>query len=653
MKTRVLAATVLITSMLVEGPAWAAFDGPGLPKMTFTSSELFKPIHIIPPATIAGTARGIGLTTMHKGWLATIPAADSGKAGGGFAFYDMSNPRSPRMISSRSVPSLREQHGFARSAPGSYPGDYVVLQAGTGIEFWDWTDVRNPSLLRAMTLPGCAFSDYTVGAWWLAWQAPFVYVAGSGNGIWIVDATDPRNPTLVKQMPISQLGGFRIHPIFVVGNLLVATSADFSGSSTGVLTMDISDPRNPRVLKTQKDGFPVFYSAFFNGNKLIGLGFRDHQVHVWNLSNPSSFPKIGAIGGMDRPAYATVQDGRALVGDEKNFVKIDIRSSTFSIVGRGTSGIADRSEDIATPLGNMVLMSNDHPTGSAIIPHSTGADNTGPSVTMVNPANNATNQRTTSRVGITLSDWIDLRSVSSSSFTVRPVGGSALAGKYSGEQGILNFWPNQPFVAGTTYEVVVPAGGLRDFSGNTAPSTFTSRFTIAGTPVTPPPTATPTPSPTPTPGGPTPTPGGGFSGYYRLTARHSGKAVVVAGASTANSGNVVQWTYTSAAPANDEWTFSDLGGGYYHIVNRHSGKAMNVVGASTANAGDVVQWPTTTGTNDDWQMVDLGTGYYRIVNRNSGKVLNVSGASTADGANVDQWSWANVNQQQFQVVSVP
>jgi hypothetical protein len=270
---------------------------------------------------------------------------------------------------------------------------------------------------------------------------------------------------------------------------------------------------------------------------------------------------------------------------------------------------------------------------------------------MVNPANNATNQRTTSRVGVTLSDWIDLRSVTTSTFTVRPVGGSALAGKYSGEQGILNFWPNQPFVAGTTYEVVIPAGGLRDFSGNTAPSTFTSRFTIAGTTVTPTP-ATATPTPTPTPGGPTPTPGT-FSGYYRLTARHSGKAVVVQSASTANGANVIQWTYTSGTTTNDEWSFSDLGGGYYHIVNRHSGKVMNVSGASTVNGGDVIQWGATSGTNDDWQMVDLGTGYYRIANRNSGKVLNVAGASTADGANVDQWSWANVNQQQFQVVSVP
>jgi hypothetical protein len=178
-----------------------------------------------------------------------------------------------------------------------------------------------------------------------------------------------------------------------------------------------------------------------------------------------------------------------------------------------------------------------------------------------------------------------------------------------------------------------------------APSGATPIPTLTPTPTPTSPAPTPTPTATPTPGA--------FSGYYRLMARHSGKAVVVEGASTANSGNVIQWTYTSGPAANDEWSFSDLGSGYYHIVNRHSGKAMNVVGASTANAADVVQWPTTTATNDDWQMVDLGNGYYRIVNRNSGKVLNVAGVSTADGGNVDQWSWANVNQQQFEIISVP
>ena len=63
-----------------------------------------------------------------------------------------------------------------------------------------------------------------------------------------------------------------------------------------------------------------------------------------------------------------------------------------------------------------------------------------------------------------------------------------------------------------------------------------------------PPTVTPTPGPTRTPT-PTPPPGGGFSGYYRILARHSGKAVVVAGASTADMP-----TCTSGTTTTTPWT---------------------------------------------------------------------------------------------------
>jgi hypothetical protein len=162
------------------------------------------------------------------------------------------------------------------------------------------------------------------------------------------------------------------------------------------------------------------------------------------------------------------------------------------------------------------------------------------------------------------------------------------------------------------------------------------------------PTVTPTPTPTPCTGC------GGFSGYYRIMARHSGKAVVVAGVSTADGANVYQWDYNDNTTDNDEWELRSIGSGFYRVINRHSGKDLTVVGASTANGGDVVQF-TYGGTtaNDEWQPIDLGNGYHRVVNRHSGKVLNVAGASTINTGNVDQWAWANVNQQQFQLISIP
>ena len=227
-------------------------------------------------------------------------------------------------------------------------------------------------------------------------------------------------------------------------------------------------------------------------------------------------------------------------------------------------------------------------------------------------------------------------------------------------------WPKpgpQGFVeqkAGSLVPTSLYEAQLCDRLENAGGSTPTPTPTPSPTPT--PTTSVPTPTPTPTTPGATPTPtatpttppGGGFSGYYRLMARHSGKAVVVAGVSTADGANVYQWDYNDNATDNDEWELRAIDAGYYRVINRHSGKDLTVQGASTANGGDVVQFTYGGATaNDEWQPVDLGNGYYRVVNRHSGKVLNVAGASTVNTGNVDQWSWANVNQQQFQIISVP
>ncbi|HEU4322071.1 MAG TPA: hypothetical protein VFS21_02880, partial [Roseiflexaceae bacterium] len=145
-RLRLLLVLALLAAgtLLVARPSQAQTVGPGLPKLTFAAADLFKPISTIRTTTASGQGRGNGLATMHKGYLALPYGRDSGASGGGFAFYNISNPRSPALVSRFDRTELREAHGFARS--NSYPGSYVVLQAGTGIEFWDWTDVRNPVL---------------------------------------------------------------------------------------------------------------------------------------------------------------------------------------------------------------------------------------------------------------------------------------------------------------------------------------------------------------------------------------------------------------------------------------------------------------------------------------------------------------------------
>ena len=97
-----------------------------------------------------------------------------------------------------------------------------------------------------------------------------------------------------------------------------------------------------------------------------------------------------------------------------------------------------------------------------------------------------------------------------------------------------------------------------------------------------------------------------------------------------------------------------IGGGYYKLLARHSGKAMVVESASTASGANVFQYSYGgSATNDEWQIVDAGGGYYELVNRNSGKVLDVQGNSTSNNANIQQTTSNGGDNQLFQIISVP
>ncbi|HEY0668674.1 MAG TPA: RICIN domain-containing protein [Sphingobacteriaceae bacterium] len=146
------------------------------------------------------------------------------------------------------------------------------------------------------------------------------------------------------------------------------------------------------------------------------------------------------------------------------------------------------------------------------------------------------------------------------------------------------------------------------------------------------------------------------NGTYRIMAKHSGKAVIVSGASTANDAQVVQWDYTSANPKNDEWVLTKIDtSGYYRITNVNSNLDLNVKGQSTSNLGPMVQWPYASDLiyNDEWSIISLGSGYYRIVSRHSGLSLNVPASSLSNGTQLIQYTYEGTANSQFQLIAVP
>lgn len=122
--------------------------------------------------------------------------------------------------------------------------------------------------------------------------------------------------------------------------------------------------------------------------------------------------------------------------------------------------------------------------------------------------------------------------------------------------------------------------------------------------------------------------------FYVIEAKHSGKALDVAGASAADGANVQQWTKNGSAA--QQWRFEAVAGGYYVIRAKCSDKALDVANASTAEGANVQQWGYGGGPNQQWSLEDAGGGYYYVRARSSGMLLDVAWGSTADGANVAQ-----------------
>lgn len=449
--------------------------GPGLPHESYAESELFQPLSVLRSEDSAGTKRGHGFATMYKGYLVTPWARDEGRTGGGFDFWDISDPTSPIKVVSRDDREIREPHAWGFWSDGAR--EYVVLQATSGIQLWDWNDPLNPTKLSSLVLPGVEASDYASGAWWTFSQGHHVYVGGSGNGLFVVDVKDPAQPVLVRQVQTSEAGSFKVGPVFAVGNLLVASSMD----GFGYATFDISEPTRPNLLWSTT-ALRETYSSLFNGNRIFGAG-EDGRLYILSVD-----PDTGAIAEVSRSevagargAYVTLQSGFALLGASDRCTKIDYRDETRPIVvGSSTSGLRSRDEDFCSALGNLAFSGDDHAVGSTLFAHGVEPDVTSPVVTMVNPPAGSANRALTTRVGITFSEDIDIASLTRESFSVRPVGGAALAGRYGAQTGIVSFSPDEPLMPNTTYEVVVPAGGVRDISGNAVADTFTASFATGG-----------------------------------------------------------------------------------------------------------------------------------------------------------------------------
>ncbi len=401
-----------------------------------------------------------------------------------FSIYDISDPTDPQQRAHTLSPNDCTPCGEAEGHQVSFAkyGDrfFTVTIQGKGIDIWDITDVRNPEHVQGIDIQGINYGDFTEAVWGVAWQGSHIYVGGTNTGVHVVDASDPENASLVGR--VANLGGVLAGPLFPVGNTLVVTTPK---SNAGIATLDISDPETPILLDSLVESTESYIGGFYRHYAFLLNPIRVYDV----LSSPTD---IETVGG-NRPGgyfeYVSFQDDMMFAGrirPEPGANKIDVSDmSNMRTVGDilGRRNLSENDDQFTVAVGNLLVLSDDQLSpvtneyaGTVIAVHDPQPDTTAPRVDTVAPHDGATGQAVTSRIGLSFTDNIELATVDHRSLIVRPMGGEPLAGKWGVNMSVLHFDPDEDLQSDTTYEIVLPAGGIKDYVGNGIAEEFRSTF---------------------------------------------------------------------------------------------------------------------------------------------------------------------------------
>lgn len=463
--------------------ATAQADVP-VPQPTFTTPQLYQPLRTF-------TSEEIGILPtfagMHRGYLVIAGGRNGSSDPAGYArmtVWRLSQSASPTVVNP-SVVGTHLNDAIFKSHVMGFSGEMCQVRAGK-FSIYDLTNPAAP--VRTVQAGGGRSSSHSS-----CWAGKYIYTGGEGYGtasgwIDIYDVGNPASPVLVRSVDIPTLTGFRCASVYVLGNVLVVSAS----LTNGIATFDLSDPTNPLLISVFRgDTGANTYTSYLSGHRLYGGG-QAGGLYIYDIQNPEAIQlvdRVTTLGGT--PRYPVVQDEfvhLANLGNGK-YQKVRVDTVPAQVVADvlmpPPPGDTRARTEIAIPIGNMVFVGNingSNPgtpvtnTAGWLIPHDTAPDTRPPVINAVRPVDGEINVSSTAMIGVSFTDMLDTPTISNTSVIVRPVGGSALTGTYSNMGGIVNFTPTSPLIANTTYEIVVPIGGVKDTQGNAVTTETISRF---------------------------------------------------------------------------------------------------------------------------------------------------------------------------------
>ena len=144
-------------------------------------------------------------------------------------------------------------------------------------------------------------------------------------------------------------------------------------------------------------------------------------------------------------------------------------------------------------------------------------------------------------------------------------------------------------------------------------------------------------------------------GYYRITARHTGKSLTVKDGNLQEGAEIVQSTYEGLD--SQKWIIRDSGINGL-VISLMSNPTLSItVDGKIANGSKLILSNTQDNNNQMFYFFTeteaertVKDGVYRLaVGADSSKVIEVAGSSTSDNAKVDIWNYGDVPAQKFNI----
>lgn len=434
---------------------------PGFPNVPRTPGQILSGLN-------APNQGRTAILAYHNGVLFTVPEAPASQPGSDFQVrtWSLANPSAPVELASwGTTPMPINAHGYF------HQGEYLVLGANWPPEApWSFRVGATPGTVVRTTTPGlncagvrgCLFGPWFVGDTWWSY--------GEIEGL----ARLELDGELLGEWDHLGLTGVIGHP-FLIGNLLIFASDQ---SRTGVATYDVSDPANPILLDVLTAGGPGGYWPEVwggDGHLYVVFPYRTggNGMRVVDVTDPTDLQLVADVPLPGAEAmYAQFQDEYAFIGDHK----VDLRTfqSVLDLDGANVTrpndgGVGVDTSQFALPLGNLLITGGvGENQGMAVWAHQAAPDTRGPSVGYHIPRAGQESYPQGAPITLLIHETLETFTiVNGETFIVRPVGGAAIPGRLSFSfDDVLTFVPDAPLAANTTYEVVIPAGGIKDAAGN-------------------------------------------------------------------------------------------------------------------------------------------------------------------------------------------